>query len=203
MPVKFAEGEKIIRSYDYGKVAKSAVLDATACSSNLTVTNRRIIHSRGTKGMGKSGLSVQEIPVGSAKYVNVAYGVVRYPIFLVFAFLFALFAIVLIAGLGEDGLSVVGAVPAVGAVICLIMYLARKDCVLNCSIATESIVSPVMAISTSSGNSHTRKLYRKAAVAASATTFNVTIKVNADVAKQMAEELGAVIIEAANKEIID
>lgn len=204
MSVTLAKGERIIRSYDYGKVKKSAALDAAESCSNLTVTNRRIIYSRSAKGMGKSGLSVQEIPVRSAKYVNVSYEVIRYPVALVEAIFCMLFALTFMIAFKNLASGVYGGVLfAVAAAICLVIYLVKKDCRLNCAITTDGIVSPVMALSTSSGNSMTRKMYKKAAVAASATTFNVAVKVNMDVAKQMAEELGAVIMAAANEENVD
>lgn len=206
MSVTLAKGERIIRSYDYGKVKKIAALEATEGCNNLTITNRRIIHSRSAKGMGKSGLSVQEIPVRSAKYVNVSYGVIKYPMFLLLAICYMLCAltwVIVFADYRGDRAFIGGVMFAVVAVICLVIYLVKKDCKLNCAITTDGIVSPVMALSTSSGNSMTRKMYKKAAVAASATTFNVAVKVNMDVAKQMAEELGAVIMAAANEENVD
>lgn len=198
MPVTLAKGEKIIKSYDYGKVKGSSVLDATASSGNLTVTNRRIIHSRNIKGMGKGGISVEEIPVSSAKYVNVAYRTIRYPVFLVVAIILMLLSVMQLAS--EDDSTATALVFGIVAVVCFVLYLVKKDCELTCAIATTGIVSPVMLLSTSSGNSFTRRLYRKARAAASATTFSISVKVNEDVAKQMSEELGAIILETANGE---
>lgn len=201
MSVTLAKNEKIIRSYDYAGVKSHSVLDGAASYRNLTITNRRIIQSNHFKGTGKEGLQVSEMPVSSAQYVDVAHKVLRYPIFLVLGILFALIAI--FTAISAEEVSSGTVMTAIFSIVCFIIYALKKDCVLLCSIAAEKYVTPVMMLRTSSGNSLTRHVYRKAAGVAAATTINVAVKVDTEVAKQMTEELGAVILAAANGEYND
>lgn len=195
MAISLIQGEKIIKSYDYGK-KKSYSVDAASEGKNLTITNRRIIHSCTVKGAGRDGLSVSEIPIDAAKYVNTFCLRKRYPLLLVFAILFALLAIAFL----PMGNFAVAIMILLVAVVFAIAFLVKKDCIFTCSIGTNGITSALMSFGSASGNSLTRRFFKSIGNLSAATTVMIKMKVNADVAKQMTEELGTVILAAANGE---
>ena len=92
MSIKLANDEKIVKSYEYAGVSKLGIGNSASTTKTLTVTNKRIIHESVTTGMGTDCVSTQEIPVKSAKYVNVYYGMKSYSILLLMGILFMLIA---------------------------------------------------------------------------------------------------------------
>lgn len=194
MSIKLAEGEKLIRTYDYGKVRSTGVASSGDSESALLVTNRRIIHRIAGHGVGKEHLSVTEMPLRSAKYVNTFYGMKSYPILFVLGILFVLSAII------EFSSSIiwVGIVSLVAAVACFVIFFLKKDYTVTCQIFAESYIAPAFYCSSRSGNSLTRGAFGALSRGSKATTINVKVSVNNEVAKVMADELGYVIQAAAN-----
>lgn len=81
------------------------------------------------------------------------------------------------------------------------MFIFKKDYVLNCNIGTEGVVTPgVFSINSRSGNTRTRRIFSNAAAMGNSRSMSVKIKVDSKIAKQVAEELGAVITAVNNGE---
>ncbi len=199
MSVKLANGEKLIRNYEYGTVDVKDIGKSSGAHRTLIVTNRRIIHQETSVGKGTERISTSEMPIKSAKYVNTFYGMKSYPILIVLGVIFALVALItLFASEGGAakimGLIVFGAIAA----LCFIVYARKKDYTLTCSIDSESYVTHILNFSTKSGNSLTRGLFSFLRKADRSNVINVKVSVNKDVAKQLAEELGSVVTAAAN-----
>ncbi len=199
MSVKLANGEKLIRNYEYGTVDVKGIGKSSGAHRTLIVTNRRIIHQETSVGKGSERISTSEMPIKSAKYVNTFYGMKSYPILIVLGVIFALVALItLFASEGGAakiiGLIVFGAIAA----LCFIVYARKKDYTLTCSIDSESYVTHVLNFSTKSGNSLTRGLFSFLRKADRSNVINVKVSVNKDVAKQLAEELGSIVTAAAN-----
>lgn len=204
MSIKLAEGERIIKSYDYGEAKTGALLAASKSQRNLTITNRRIISSCATDGMGKHGLFVNEMPIKSAKNVSTSYQKITYPILLVFGILCAIIGVgsMVVSLIQTEGASkmgiLIGFVGLVVAASFIFKYFKKRDCVLTLSILTEGLLSNAMSLRASSGNSLTRKWFKGAKIAEEATILYVFINVDPEVARVMTEEIGSVILDAAN-----
>ena len=197
MSIKLANDEKIVKSYEYAGVSKLGVGNSAGTTKKLIVTNKRIIHEAITTGMGTDCVSTQEIPVKSAKYVNVYYGMKSYAALLVMGFVFVLIALFSLITSAAGGDMEVGAplflVFFIFGVIFMILWKFVKNYVVTCTILTDSIIMPTMHLSSRAGSTLTRRARGALAAADNTATINVQVKVNKDVAKAMAEELGAVL----------
>lgn len=196
MPVVLAQNEKVIRSYDYATFKTLNVAKTSNAARNLTITNKRVIHTESTGGTGTSCINVSEMPVKSAKFVNVYYGQRSLSVFLIWAVIFAIvgvlgFAVIKLTALGLVGLAL--------TVVFALLYKFKKDYALNCNIKADTFIIPAMGFEVKAGNSIFKKFFNRFRKAEKATFINVRVRINKEVAKVMAEELGAVIIEAANE----
>lgn len=181
MSVQLANGETVLKSYDYASVTRLGA-KSQASSNNITVTNRRVIHSRTSKGPGSEAMVVEEIPIEYANNVQVGYSSSRRTSLLVWGILMIC--------------TIVGIIPGI---ISIVMFFINKKNVFVCAIQSNCMITPVMGISIGSANFATQ-LYgsKKADSIVSALTFTVDVKVNREVVKAMSEELGATILEAVS-----
>lgn len=201
MSIKLANGENIVKSFDYAGVSKLGIGNSAGTTKKLIVTNKRIIHESVTTGMGTDCVSSQEIPVKSAKYVNTYYGMKSHATLLIWGILLAFFAIALmIAGGSDEDMAEVmmpfAIIILIVAAVFFLLYFFVKDYIVTCTILTDGFVAPVMGVSSRAGSTLTngaRGILRRTDNAA---TINVKVKVKKENAKAMAEELGATLLDA-------
>lgn len=196
MSIKLAEGEKVLRTYVYGKVKQTGLANSGDSDRTLYVTNQRIIHRVAGQGIGKEHLSVTEMPIKSAKYVNTQYGKRSYPALLIVGIIFVLAGIAMLTATGALGL-----LPLLIGIVAIVAYFLKKDYMITCQIFNEGYISTAFYCSSRSGNSLTRGAFGALAKAGDATTINVKVSVNNEVAKLMADELGYVIHAAQNGDL--
>ena len=199
MSIQLSKNESILRSYDYA-ASHSVGLGATNGSKTLIITNKRIIHRERIDGKKNSGVNTSEMPISAAKYVKTSFKQTRYPILMVIGIILAIVAVALFAVLANVGMGValipfviIGAIAA----IFIIVYLKKKTYSFSCSIDTDTRITNAFGFSSVSGDSRTRGIFAKFGKSNNK-NFYIKVKVNSEVAKQMAEELGSVISAAAN-----
>ena len=198
MSIQLSKNESILRSYDYA-TSHSGGLGATNGSKTLIVTNKRIIHRERIEGKKNAGVNTSEMPISAAKYVSTSFKQTRYPILMVIGIILAIVAVALFAALASVDMGV-ALIPlviiGVIAAIFIIVYLKKKTYSFSCSINTDTRITNAFGFSSVSGDSRTRGIFAK--FGKSNKDFYIKVKVNSEVAKQMAEELGSVISAAAN-----
>lgn len=192
--IRLAEGEKVIRNYDYTQSSSLGITSSTRSARNLMVTNKRVIHTTTKGGMGKEQLSVQELPIKYIRTVNSFYGKKKYPVFLFLGIVFALIGLILTIEIDEPALLIF----LIPAAIFVLIYVFKTDYSYSCNISANGIVCNGMSLGSSSGNSLTRGLFKSAAALDVTTTINIQVKVNGDITKQMVSELGSVIMDVKN-----
>lgn len=192
--IRLAEGEKVIRNYDYTQSSSLGITSSTRSARNLMVTNKRVIHTTTKGGMGKEQLSVQELPIKYIRTVNSFYGKKKYPAFLFLGIVFALIGLFLTIMINEPALLIF----LIPAAIFALIYVFKTDYSYSCNISANGIVCNGMSLGSSSGNSLTRGLFKSAAALDVTTTINIQVKVNGDITKQMVSELGSVIMDVKN-----
>lgn len=196
MSIKLANDEKIVKSYEYAGVNKLGIGNSSGTSKKLIVTNKRIIHESITTGRGTDCVSTQEIPVQSAKYVNVYYGMKSYAILAVFCCISLIISLFyLFSSIENDSLLPLFFVFAILAVVFYLLYRFVKDYVVTCTILTDGLISPTMRLSSKDGSTLTRRARGFMRAADDTASINVKVKVKKEAAKEMAEELGSVIAD--------
>lgn len=205
MSIQLLSGEKVIRSYDYEKGHKVGVVNGNTHSNNLTITNKRIIHTRSQSGRSGENLGKFEMPLEDAKYINASCRLQKYPILILLGILFAVGAVAIFIYINTNNQSnlnnLLPLLLLIVSIIYIIIGIVKKDYVLECRIHTDKYISGCFNFRTGSYNTVSRGFFRKARVAADSTTLWVSVKVNGEIGMQMAEELGYVITAAQNGEI--
>lgn len=202
MSVQLAKNEKVVRSYDYATAQKGG-LAATSITKSLVVTNKRIIHKEVGTGRNNEFVATSEMPITSAKYVNTYFQKLKFPIFLIWGIIFSLIAVVLFLALPEEmeDFKAVALLPLTLGIIFILVYVFKKQYTFVCSIDTEAYITPVFGFSTMTRNSKTDKVTKSANKHNKTTSIEVTV--NPEVAKQMADEIGSVIMAAINGDYDD
>ena len=250
MSIQLANGEKILRSYDYAQ-SQSKGLAGTDGSKTLVITNKRIIHKETIKGKKQSGTNMSEMPVKAAKYVRTSFKETRYPILLVIGIILAIAAVFCLIGSFSSGSSsrddnysnnsayssnyssssnnygsyssnygsssnnygsssnnnakssndanvplIFFFIFGVIAAVFIVIYALKKTYAFSCSIDTDTHITKAFDFSSISGDSRTSGIF--AAFRKANNSFYIKVKVNSEVAQQMADELGYVIAAAAN-----
>lgn len=204
MSVQLAKDEKILRTYDYATAKKGGLAGATV-SKTLVVTNKRIIHREVGEGKNNEFLNTSEMPITSAKYVNTYYNKVGFPRFLIQAIVAAIIAVILFivsAAFAEDLDDAAGIVTFFGvlalvfAAIFFFIYIKKKDYKFTCVIDTDTHITPAFSFASASTDTKTNAYFKKAKKANRTTSLKIVV--NAPIAKQMADELGYVIMSAVN-----
>ena len=199
MSVKFAKDEKVIKSFNYAAAGYNKKKNSYDTFKSLIVTNKRLIHEQVCEKRGNEVILRQEMPVTDAKYVKTAMGKTSTPKFLLLAILFAVIAI------GVAFVSTLEAVAkfnyvfwilaapfAVLAIVKLSAFFASCTRVVSFSIFTDRTVTPVIystAIETNNDETANKK---------AKTEPTLEIHVNTDIAREIADELGAAILNAVN-----
>ncbi len=197
MAVNLANDEVIVSKYEYAHVkTKGGASGANHITKSLMVTNKRIIHQISGTGFGREQISVDEMPVQSAKYVSTYYGKKSFPMFLVMGILLLIFGVVMLIMSSQQPempnssgniLILPMIITFIVGIVFIIIYFVKKDYVVTCDIATEGIVMPVMGFSSR----------QEAKVGKRSKRIKISSKVSVDhvVAKQMAEELSSIILD--------
>ncbi|MBO7302736.1 MAG: hypothetical protein J6U68_00950 [Clostridia bacterium] len=201
MSIQLANDEKIIRQYDYATATSKGLASSTR-SKTLIVTNKRIIHKEVSEGNNTAAVNMSEMPVKSAKFVNTSFKRVGYPMLVVIAIILAFMSIMMLVASGEMRgdeatiFTVFGVLFLIGAVVCVVLYIKIKNYLFACTIDTDTHVTPAFGVSSMSGSTRTRGLFH--ALGSANRSFAIKVKIDSDVAQQMANELGYVIAAAAN-----
>ena len=199
MSVQLAKDEKIVKSFNYATVGSNKNNGKYDTFKNLIVTNKRIIHESVSNKTHNEIILRQEMPVADAKYVKTAMGKVSTPSYLVQAILFAVIAIAAIIVSTLDFaekffvLFLVLAAPfVVLALVKLAAYFASRAKVVSFSIYTDHVVTPV--ICTAAVEENTNDAQNKK----SKGEPTLEIQVDVNVAREIADGLGAAILDAIN-----
>lgn len=195
MSVKLAPNEKVIRNYAYGTTETSKGLRSKVSSKSLIITNKRIIHQTVSRGTGSESISISDMPVSAAKYVDTSFGKKSFTIFAILAGICFLLMIAMFTGKIWGG----GIAALAFCGIFVALYIFIKTYSLTCEIKSQAVIYTPLYISTEKGsNSFFSAFFR--ANRNPGGKLRVKITVNPEVAKEMAEELSSVIIAVANGE---
>ena len=197
MAIQFAKDEKVIKSFDYAATGYNKKRDQYDTFKSLIVTNKRIIHESVSERRGNEVILRQEMPVSDAKYIKTTMGKSSSPEFLVQAILFAVLAVAIalvsvfeFAAKFQFVFWILAAPFAILAIVKLCTFLTSCSRVVSFSIFTDHVVTPVIcstAIETNTDDASGKKAKKEPAL---------EIRVNSDVAREIADELGAAILDA-------
>ncbi len=188
MSIQLSNDEKILKSYKYGDATTGNGLNKTGIEKELIVTNKRIIHRTESHGVGRESVSNRDISLKGINSVQVSYGKKSHVGFMLAAMLFML--------LGMLCMVTMKILPvAIGCLLLtsvfVMLYAFVKQYTLTCVITSDARVTPVVAIGIQTKTRGFNSVNNGSDVV-------VSIKVKKDVAMAMAEELGAVIRNAAD-----
>ena len=165
---------------------------------SLIVTNKRVVHEAVCETRGNEVILRQEMPVTDAKYVNTTMGKTSTPAFLVLTVIFAILAAVayvlpmfVLPNL-KMILTLVAAACGLLAVIFLVAFIVSHKAMVVCSISTDHPICPAIGFASieselTSDVSDKKKKSKKP---------TIEIRVNRAAAKDLANELGAAILNA-------
>ena len=197
MSVQFARDEKVIKSFNYANTGYNKKKGQYDTFKSLIVTNKRVIHESVNDKSYNEIILRQEMPVADAKYVKTTMGKVSNPLYLLQALLFAVIAVAAVVVSTLDFaekfyvLFLVLAAPfAILTFVKLAAYFASRAKIVSFSIYTDHVVTPV--ISTAAVEANTDDTQSKK----SKSEPTLQIQVNADVAREIADGLGAAILDA-------
>ena len=198
MAIQFAKDEKVIKSFNYAATGYNKRKDTYDTFKSLIVTNKRVIHESVCEKRGNEVILRQEMPVADAKYVKTTMGKTSSPELLLLAILFAVIAVAAVcvsflefAAKFQFVFWILAAPFAVLCIVKLSAYFASCSRVVSFSIFTDHAVTPVIcsaAIETNTDDTATNKKTKKEPA--------LEIRVNTDIARAIADGLGAAILDA-------
>ena len=203
MSVQFAKDEKVIKSFNYAAVGYNKKKGHPDTFKSLIVTNKRVIHEAVREKRSNELIIRQEMPVADAKYVKTTMGKASSPELLVQAIVFfviaALAIVVSTFDFAEKFRFVFWALAVpfvVLGVIKLAGYFSSLTAVVSFAIYTDHIITPVMnfaAVENSEANADDDDQYGKKSKKKEP---SLEIRVNTDIARDIANGLGAAILDA-------
>lgn len=200
MALKLASDERIIRNYEYATSSVGKGRKSSSSKKSLTITNKRIIHTQGGVGKNSEQISQQEVPISQVDSVETTYAKQKYPRYLIWGIVCLIVGLVLLIRWFSDGagsyvLPII-AILAVGAGIALVVVYTKKGSyVLSCVIGTIGEgLTPLLAFSTESVGLNSGKSPRRRRK--KSRKLKVMVSVDNEVVLTLAEELGAVILDA-------
>ena len=198
MAIQFAKDEKVLKSFNYAAVGYNKKKDRHETFKSLTVTNKRIIHEAVRETRNNELILRQEMPVSDAKYIKTAMGKTASPGLLAQAILFAVIAVAAVALSFLDFAErfafvfwILAAPFAVLTIVKLIAYFASLATIVSFSIYTDHAVTPVMTTAVAEGDFNKAEEGKKGKKEPT-----LEIRVNATTAREIADALGAVILDA-------
>jgi len=199
MSIQLAKDEKVVKAFDYATVGYNRKLAKYTTYKSLIVTNKRVVHEAVCETRGNEVILRQEMPVTDAKYVNTTMGKTSTPAFLVLTVIFAILAAVayvlpmfVLPNL-KMILTLVAAACGLLAVIFLVAFIVSHKAMVVCSISTDHPICPAIGFAsieselTSDVSDKKKKKSKKP---------TIEIRVNRAAAKDLANELGAAILNA-------
>lgn len=203
MSVQFAKDEKVIKSFNYAAVGYNKKKGRPDTFKSLIVTNKRVIHEAVREKRSNELIIRQEMPVADAKYVKTTMGKSSNPALLVQAIVFfaiaALLIVVSTLDFAEKFPFVFWALAApfvVLGIVKLVGYFSSINAVVSFGIYTDHIITPVMnfaAVENSEANADDDDQYGKKSKKKEP---SLEIRVNTDIAREIADGLGAAILDA-------
>ncbi len=198
MSVKLAKNEKVIRSFNYAATGYNKRKNTYDTFKSVIVTNKRVIHESVCEKRGNEVILRQEMPVADAKYVKTTMGKTSSPQFLFLAILFAVIAVAVAFVSTLEAVAkfnfvfwILAAPFAVLAIVKLYNYFASCSRIVSFSIFTDHVVTPVIcsaAIEANNSDDTASKKTKKEPA--------LEIRVNTDIAREIADGLGAAILDA-------
>ena len=199
MSLKLAQDEKVIRSFTYAATGYNRKKDTYDTFKSLIVTNKRLVHESVCEKRGNEVILRQEMPVADAKYVKTTMGKTSEPKYLLLTLLFAVLAIGVAFVSTLEAVAqfsfvfwILAAPLAVLAIVKLSNYFASRSNVVSFSVFTDHVVTPVIystAIETHTDENAKKKTKNEPAL---------EIRVNTSIAREIADGLGAAILDATN-----
>lgn len=179
MSIKLSDNERILKSYEYSKTSgkKGLFGGKEESTSTLIVTNKRIIN----ENANTYGVSRSEIPVKSADYIGTVFS--KKTPSLIGGIILAVFGLILtiVMAIVFMPLLVVGLALMIIGIITIIKAVFGKSASVTVQISSYNGEHNLMSIGSSVGTFKS-------------SVKKISIFVNADVANQMVNEIGAVII---------
>ena len=200
MSVQLAKDEKVIRSFTYATLGYNKKKNKYDTFKSLIVTNKRLIHEAIRETRSNELILRQEMPVADAKYIKTVMGKSFSPQLLVQAIIYAVLAVVIALLATFDFAEkfffvflILAAPFLFVAIKKLIDYFASFSNIVSFSIFTDHPVTPVLTTAAVevNNNENTDGAPRKAKNEPS-----LEIRVDANVARQIADGLGAAILNA-------
>ena len=200
MSVQLAKDEKVIRSFTYATLGYNKKKNKYDTFKSLIVTNKRLIHEAIRETRSNELILRQEMPVADAKYIKTVMGKSFSPMLLVQAIIYAVLAVVIALLATFDFAEkfffvflVLAAPFLFVAIKKLIDYFASFSNIVSFSIFTDHPVTPVLTTAAVEvhNNENADGAPRKAKNEPS-----LEIRVDANVARQIADGLGAAILNA-------
>ena len=199
MAIQFAKDEKVIKSFSYATVGQKNSQDCDTFKS-LIVTNKRVIHEAVREKRFNELILRQEMPVADAKYVKTTVGKTATPKFLVLAIIFALLTAVAVVVSRIEAVAkfqiafwIAAGLFALLAIVMLIRFFLSITKIVSFSIFTDHVITPVMstAVIEQDNNNADGSQNKKAKKEP-----ELVIRVNDDIAREIADGLGAAILDA-------
>ena len=197
MAIQFAKDEKVIKSFNYAAAGYNKKKGTHEAFKNLIVTNKRVIHEAVRDSRGNEIILRQELPVTDAKYIKTTMGKTSSPKFLVQANIFAFFTIAsVVVSLLEFASKfqfvfwLAAVILGVFAIVKLVEFFKSMSTIVSFSIYTDHTITPVLTTTEEDGN------YEKNADGKKKNTPALEIRVNGSVAREIADGLGAAILDA-------
>ena len=200
MSVQLAKDEKVIRSFTYAALGYNKKKNKYDTFKSLIVTNKRLIHEAIRETRSNELILRQEMPVADAKYIKTVMGKSFSPMLLVQAIIYAVLAVVIALLATFDFAEkfffvflILAAPFLFVAIKKLIDYFASFSNIVSFSIFTDHPVTPVLTTAAVevNNNENADGAPRKAKNEPS-----LEIRVDANVARQIADGLGAAILNA-------
>ena len=205
MSIQFANNEKVFRAYDYASLGIKKKATKSDTFKSLIVTNKRLIHEEICTRRGQELTIRREMPVSDAKYINTLVTKTSKPALLVWCIIFAILGAVSFVLFGLNVLPDwnlvflgAGVATVLIAAIFLGCYIGSHKTILICNVSTDHALYPVMGIAAESSNGDKKEQEGKKKKKKKNTEEKLTlqIRVNNAIAKQLVDELGAVILNA-------
>ncbi len=186
MSIKLAKDEVIVKQYDYSKTQSGAL----GIRSHLIVTNKRVIEEKVCDVKRNERVVRSEMPIDRAQYVKTKFRREGNFAWLIMALIgIALMMMGIVLKSDSKGIFIV--LGLIVAALGFILFVFVRKSTVTCTISSDKLVVPTLALTSS-----TRRLILKHHVGTNNDVL--AIKVNPEVAFEMVNELGAVILEAQN-----
>ena len=198
MAIKLAKDEKVLKSFNYASVGYKQKRGQFDTFKRLTITNQRIIHEAVRETRNNELILRQEMPVTDAKYIKTTMGKTTSLRFLIFAIVLAVFAVAAVvvsflkfAETFKFVFWILAATFAIFAIVNLILYFKSRVTTVSFSIFTDHYLTLAMSTAVSDGDYSQAQELKKGKKEPT-----LEIRVSVDDAREIADGLGAAILNA-------